>query len=440
MKSNQRKIARWVFVITTVLSSIQVYAASKGIVNTYLFEEIDVTLDAEPGIRIEVEHSWGNIEIRQGENTQIVIHGEKRAGSRTTDIAQNILDNMKIIAERKGDTVSIRTVYPDELFKENNTNHFSLSYVIEIPEQVTLEIENSYGNIQLQSLSGDFTVRNQHGDVSTSELVGGIRLNNKYGSLSVERIIGDVVLSNEHGSITCADISNGVVLENAYGPVVVLNAGKNVKIRNSHGALSVEKVGGHADLETEYESIDCNDIGGTADIRNTHGPVTVRNIKNNVTVRGGFKTIIADDIDGDFEAQNQHGGVTATNITGNIDIKTSFGPVAIDTVGGDIGVVNQQGSIIVTGIMEQAEVSKQIILKTSHDSIRLLLPETASATVTAGTLQGHITYDFPILMNPRKNNISKYSEHFTGTIGDGKDNIELENTYGSIYIEKLINP
>ncbi|MFC1539079.1 DUF4097 domain-containing protein [Candidatus Latescibacterota bacterium] len=434
------------FMLFTLTLNSSVYAVSKdsnddsALWGDYLSEEVTVTLEAKPGMKVEIEHSFGNIEIRKGQNSRVLLQGEKRVSARNEDIAREYLDNIELIAETRGNRITIRTRYPDNRFfdeQRNNINNFSLSYTLEIPENTSLEIENSFGNINLNSLSGDFAISNRHGKITAVDLTGDTVLENKFGSLSSERINGEAVISNEHGSIKCTGVTKELLIEGSFGSVEVFDVGADAEISNKHGSLTVEKVAGNAALENAFESLDCKNIGGTAVIRNSHGKVTVRDVNNDVTVNSSFGKIDATEIKGDFKAVDQHASVEAINISGNIDIETSFGSVNVDDIGGSIEVVNQHGSITATNILNRTTDSKKRVnLRTSNSSIRLSLPETVSATVTASTSQGKISCDFPILMNLRDNNSENMLERFSGTIGDGKDIIILENSQGSIRIEK----
>ena len=87
---------------------------------------------------------------------------------------------------------------------------------------------------------------------------------------------------------------------------------------------------------------------------------------------------------------------------------------------------------------DSPQTKRNVRLKTSHASIRMAVPEILSATINASTSFGKIRCDFPILMNLGNVDInSSNRSKINGTVGDGKDSIDLEASFANITIEKM---
>ena len=111
---------------------------------------------------------------------------------------------------------------------------------------------------------------------------------------------------------------------------------------------------------------------------------------------------------GDAKLKTSNGKITIRNHYGELDSKTSNG--AIDA---DIALPEGGNSF----------------LKTSNGKIVLSIPDETSAMIKASTSNGKID-----VADLTVNVIIMEEKEFKGEIGDGKGNIELETTNGSIAI------
>ncbi|MBT4485079.1 MAG: DUF4097 family beta strand repeat protein [Candidatus Latescibacteria bacterium] len=411
----------------------------------FISEEINITLPGQPGISVMLDHSYGNINVNKGQNDKIVIKGEKRVSSRDSQLAREFLDAMELqIEERKG-RIIIRTYYPQERLSERirkKIKNFSISYTIEIPENTNLELKNSFGNVDLDNVSGEFSVTNSFGKVTAYDLEGRTELSNKFGSITAERFTGDTNVSNEHGALTVKQIKGNLVARTSFGSIEVREVEGDAKITNSHGKISAEKIGGEAELETTFGKLSCIDVKGKATLRNRHSGVTVRNVHNDVTVVTSFGKVEAEKIKGDLSVENQHSSVKVMNIAGEADVRTTFGRVNIDHVKGNVSVINQHSSIDVKNILpNSAERERRVLLKTTFGNIRLEAPESLSAQVKASTSNGKFSSDFPLMVTLQGTVLSSSSsdQRIAGTVGEGDDIIELENSHGNIYLGKSMD-
>ncbi|GAG04920.1 unnamed protein product, partial [marine sediment metagenome] len=208
MKSKKALFLMFLILLAALVPVEQSFAASKNrpgdnsLWGSYISEEIEITLSGKPGISIVLEHSFGNIDVHKGQNSRIYIKGEKKVSSRDSDLAKKYLEAMELRIDEKENRVIIRTYYPEDEFsrgEKKKIKNFSISYSIEIPENTTLDIENSFGNLDMDNISGEFSVTNSFGKITAYDLDGKTELNNKFGSITAENISGDARIANEHG-------------------------------------------------------------------------------------------------------------------------------------------------------------------------------------------------------------------------------------------------
>jgi len=437
-----------------VLSFEQALALSKNDVDdgdlwgNAVSEVIDLTISGQSGMSITIEHSFGNIEVRPGTSNQISISGEKRVSGKDEKITEEFLREMKLKIDESAGRVIIRAIYPDEKKYKKKVKNFSISYTIEIPSNVRLNVKNSFGNLDLDNLSGNFMITNSFGKLKTLRLNGDAQLSNKFGSITSENITGDARINSQHGSIDIKNVAGNLSAQTSFDPIGVIDVKGDARIFNSHGKITAESIGGEAELETSFSSITCSDIEGKTHIRNSHGKVNASNIRNNTFIKTSFNKVNAVLISGDLIVENVHGTITSSDIQGDIKANTSFASVNASHIDGDVIVTNQHGNITVNDILYEVSpedinnnktiLKRRVNLKTDFGNIRLKLPETLSATINVSTSDGKISGDFPLNINLKGLDLSKTSHpKISGSVGDGRDSIDIEVSNGSVYIDKM---
>ena len=122
-----------------------------------------------------------------------------------------------------------------------------------------------------------------------------------------------------------------------------------------------------------------------------------------------------------------NGSLTVQKITGSIDANLVNGKVhASDLTGeADLATVN--------GVIEADYASlngvRAIKLKSVNGTLELTLPQSPNADVTASSMNGSISTDFPLSVKGHF-----IGKSISGTLGSGGVKIDLDNVNGSIHI------
>ncbi|PKG85877.1 hypothetical protein CXF85_03640 [Colwellia sp. 75C3] len=124
-------------------------------------------------------------------------------------------------------------------------------------------------------------------------------------------------------------------------------------------------------------------------------------------------SLIIRDISGKVEAQVVNGSIKASGLSGNS---------AISSVNGSVDVIYNLDSTNVNNIE----------VETVNGSIKLYLPETINADITADTMHGNINTAFDL--ESKKN--SFFGRNLRGKIGSGGSQVNLDSVNGSINVLK----
>ena len=129
-----------------------------------------------------------------------------------------------------------------------------------------------------------------------------------------------------------------------------------------------------------------------------------------------------------FIGRTVNGGVYATGLTADARVSTVNGDVEVETEG------RAEASTVNGGIhasMGRADWDGTVDFHTVNGNIDLELPSGINAEVRAGTVNGDIRTDFPLVVRGRFG-----PRRISGTIGDGGRTLDLETVNGNISLRE----
>lgn len=172
--------------------------------------------------KLELSNKYGTIQIDDNRKDSVVINVQvwvDGSGSR----AQRLLDNIDVNFSNSGSTVTASTEFHNDL---NSNMDFSIDYVVSVPADRDLSVEQKYGNVNMNNLTGKGVF-----DI-------------KYGELRAKNLL-----------------SPGLRIELGYSKAY-LDATKNLELSIKYSKLSLEK-GENLNIESRYSGLnigDCKDV------------------------------------------------------------------------------------------------------------------------------------------------------------------------------------
>jgi hypothetical protein len=129
----------------------------------------------------------------------------------------------------------------------------------------------------------------------------------------------------------------------------------------------------------------------------------------------------------DLSLEARNGGLRVSRVTGKMDLRTTNGSVALSEVGGDVHARTQNGSLRVE--LDGARWNGSgLDAETQNGSVRLSVPERYAALLETGTVNGHITTEFPITVQGR------ISRRLSVPLNGGGPTIRALTTNGTVVI------
>jgi hypothetical protein len=418
------------------------------------------------GHQLRIESKFGEVKVRGANQRDVVIHAVIRTAGGSPAEAEELANKVRIEVDQAPSGVSIRTVYPERSsgwFSSKNIS-YSVNFDITYPESAPLEIRNEFGEVRTSDCKGGSRIVNGHGALIVRNAKGSQSLENSFGAVEVAGNEGDVTISNGNGAIAVSDVTGRVNLKNRFGRISVTKAGQGATIVNSYGAITLTDSGGVSNVTNSFGAVTAAGVRGDLTIKNSNGAVDAHNVTGSAWLMNSFGAITASEIGKSLEATGSNGAVRANRVGGTATVRnsfgatdiedaggvdvtsgngavkaigvrgaakvhTSFGGITIENVTGPVDASNSNGSITV--IASAAGGCQPITLKTTFGPIKLALPGNANYNVSASTSFGGINTEFPVTVSGQTN-----SESIQGKIGNGGCELKITDSNGRIEILK----
>ena len=147
--------------------------------------------------RVSLDNVNGNVEITGWDRNEVQIDAVKKARD------QQRLDEARIEVNTRGDSVEIKTRYPEG---HTNNNPASVHYELHVPQNARLDRINLVnGSLTVQRVSGEVTANLVNGKLRVDDLAGRADLSSVNGGIEANYAslnnVRDIKLKSVNGSI-----------------------------------------------------------------------------------------------------------------------------------------------------------------------------------------------------------------------------------------------
>ena len=214
----------------------------------------DRTLSVSGPVNLEVLTHSGDVTVRTGSSSAVIIHGKIFVGDRW------------LRGNRQGDINEIEQHPPIRQDGNNihidylNMHDISVDYEITVPPDTTVRSRSGSGDQMIEGTRGNVDIQTGSGDVKLAQLTGEIRLQTGSGDVRAHEIAGAV-----KGGTGSGDVE---IEETGSGDVDLHTGSGNITVRGIQGGFHGET--GSGDITAEGTQ------SGTWEIRTGSGNVHVR--------------------------------------------------------------------------------------------------------------------------------------------------------------------
>jgi len=249
MKSNKAAKLTAILAGLFFLMLMGFYPAESGIREKYE-EKFERTVKLAKDGHVSLNNISGSIEVKSWNKGEVKIDALKTSKASSLSEAKENAAEVKIVVQKDGDTLRIKTEYPKRRGFRRKKSSVSVHYNLWVPSKASVRID---------SISG---------------------------SVGMENIGGDVKLDVTSGNVDLKDIGGEVKVKVTSGNVYVKKAAKGVDCENISGKLKLQDIGGDAYLKTVSGKIEVKRIKGSIEAETTSGGIEMREVTGAKTVKG----------------------------------------------------------------------------------------------------------------------------------------------------------
>ena len=320
---------------------------------------------------LSITNKYGGVDVFSHNQPEIRVKLKKKIAAGDEAAAKEVASALKIVLEKTASGYALSS--SRDKLDSGSRRGLKTDFSIWVPQFASVEVNNSYGPVNLQGISGDQEINNAYGPVMIKDIEGGIQVVSKYAA------------------VTAVNISGNCQIVNKYGP------------------------------------IELNTIGGKTDVENAYGLITLNKIKGPVSVSNRFSDVSCEGLESALSVDARHASVQATNIGGDVQVETSYKNVKLENVLGAIRVQEKHGDI---EIRNQHPPMNPISIDAEYSEIVMTLPRESHFEIDASTKYGKFVSDFR--STEVKESTSGTVSRLRGSYGGGGPTFTLVTSYHDI--------
>jgi len=309
-----------IFLIVSLLAAVPLLAqddkedAEKKEKKRYEFfreRNISKTYPASGNI-LNVDNKFGTVKVVTWDKNEIKVDIHIETSSTHKEIADKTFERLDVTDKQEGKNIYFETIHNKNKDKENIScnncsNTMSVDYTIQIPSNNALNIENSFGSIEIPDYNGPVSLVNKYGHLTAGKLSKPEKIVVEFGKANLKSI-GNINLTFRYSTITIGSLTGNCKLDLSfcsYSKIGLDNGLTGLTVKDSYSSLHLDpapNLSATYTIATSYGSvIDKANIGiKRTDAPEKYGP----------------------DLNKQYEGKSGTGSV-------KIDIKSSFGNIMI---------------------------------------------------------------------------------------------------------------
>ncbi len=228
-------------------------------------KDINVTLDLASSETLAIKAAAGDLDVvGVSDSNQAVVTG-KVCVSKEAWLEESSIST----SSGKHAEIAVDLPNTDGGWTNWGNNYASLDLRVEVPEDLSLEIKDSSGDVFLKNIAS-VEVHDSSGDIEIEDARGAVSINDSSGDIDIDTSEGDITIeSDSSGDINANDINGSVlVMNDSSGDIEVSHVSNDVIVeKDSSGDISASDVGGDFRVIKDGSgSISSNDVMGEVQI------------------------------------------------------------------------------------------------------------------------------------------------------------------------------
>lgn len=238
-------------------------------------KEINKTYTAGSNDQLKVDNSFGNITISHWNKNEVAIQVLIETEARNEQQAQQELERIDIQTHKSGNTISAITKFRNS--KSNKNTKITVDYFITLPAGLTLDLKQSFGNINLpQKNQGITTLDVQYGNIKAGSFTKKVKIKAQYSNIELQ----DVNQLNMDVSY-CGDVSVGngekVSLKASYSNATFQKV-TEIDVDKMYGKLQIKQAE-NVSMDVKYSDTTIDYLTNQLNAKDvSYGPIHIKEL------------------------------------------------------------------------------------------------------------------------------------------------------------------
>lgn len=257
-------------------------------------KSIDKSFDRTQSIKIEAEKADIELVVWSGEKIKVSIDLTAKHPNRKD--ALNDLEMMKYVAEKFGNVLVLRNYIQIENEKMKPVSNLKAKFVISIPEQMMVSIQNSFGKINISGKFKQLQLKTDFCNTELKNVSGIIKLDSHYGEVNAHDLSGKVELKSDRTEINLTKISKDFTITGNFLKLSINSVSnlQRLKIEAQKSEISLEGIfikNHHFHLVSEYGKLKVPPNFVSSHLKNKETATFNENIASTISISNSFGTI-----------------------------------------------------------------------------------------------------------------------------------------------------
>lgn len=390
-------------------------------ISSVLEESKTLRVDATKPLTLKVLDDAGDITVTGANVKTVEVKIVKTAYDSSQARADAEVKGIKYTIEQNGETITLKYEIPKSMNFSNNIN--TVDFIVTVPNEVTVNINSSSGEVSVAGTKGNVDIKNSFGDITLEDIEGALTVHTNSGKVNATSIVA----SDEN-----------INLGSDFGDVTLKKAGaKDIILDSNSGKITLSEVRATGELTTNTDFGNTEFENGSAASLHTEtnsGKVSLSkiNISKQIFVKDDFGDIdLEQALASSYDLHANSGAITVDGAKGKLKADSDFGNITISNARFvTLTVETNSGAVEFTGTLG---VGPHFV-KSDFGSIDLNLSSDAKLTVDLKTDFGKIKSDLPITVVLTDGNSNSNGDQVTGDINAGGEQLTVQANSGNVTI------
>src|SRR5450432_2850093 len=219
-----------------------------------------------PDDRLSIENSFGNVTISTWDKNEIRVDIEIGVRANTDEKAQRMMDQINVTDHQSGKDIGFKTEIGNMGKGKDNGNEdgrkFYVDYKVSMPSKNPLNIENSFGKINIPDFAGTASLTSKFGELTTGNIPNAKLIQVEFGKAQIGKLNNADVIFKFNSKSSVAGLNGNSKVDVQFCGQVDLTIDNNftdLALFQSYSSINLkvtDKLSARFDVYTNFGSFE----------------------------------------------------------------------------------------------------------------------------------------------------------------------------------------